>query len=224
VHAVSSVALLGINIVNTYGPYSLGPDSLIALFNFPFSSTISDMTIHLQNESGDANLDFMLFDRTDPTRLYNPGQAVATAASFGNGGPEHYFGPIPAYAGLAVLKAGSSDVAKKAMFRLVVGNGNVGVGDDVPTRIGFAPITPNPAHGDAVMRFELPREMSIDLAAYDVGGRRVSTLANGAWNAGRHAVHWTTIGDEGRPVPNGVYFVRFSAGGYQETQRVLVVR
>jgi subtilisin family serine protease len=224
VHAVSSIALLGYSTVNTYGPYSLGPDSLIALFNFPFSSTLNGMDIQLQNESGDANLDFMLFDRTDPTRLYNPSQAVATAASFGNGGSEHYSGPIPAYAGLAVLKAGSSDVAKKAMFKLVVGVGSAGVDDDVPTRIAFAPITPNPARGDAVMRFDLPRGMSIDLAAFDVGGRRVSTLANGAWNAGRHAVHWTTMGNEGRPVPNGVYFVRFSAGGYQTTQRVLVVR
>lgn len=224
VHAVSSNALLGLNHVNTYGPFSLGPDSLIALFNFPFSSTYNNMSIRLFNDSGNANLDFMLFDRTDPTRLYNPGQAVATAAQSGNGGHESYAGSIPAYAGLAVLKAGSADVAKKAMFRLVVADATVGVGDDVPTRIAFAPITPNPAHGDAVMRFDLPREMAIDLVAYDVGGRRVSTLANGAWNAGRHAIHWTTMGDEGRPLPNGVYFVRFSAGGYRATQRVLVVR
>ena len=68
------------------------------------------------------------------------------------------------------------------------------------------------------------RNLEIDIVAYDVGGRRVSTLANGVWNAGRHAFHWTTMGDEGRPLPNGVYFVRFSAGGYQATQRVLVVR
>jgi hypothetical protein len=224
VHAVSSVALLGLNHVNTYGPFSLGPDSLIALFNFPFSSTLNDMHIYLVNSSGNANLDFMLFDRTDPTRLYNLRQAVATAAAYGNGGPEQYSGPIPAYAGLAVVKAGSADVGKKAVFQLVVGDITVGVDDVVPARIAFAPITPNPAVGEAVMRFDLPREMAIDLVAYDIEGRRVSTLANGAWNAGRHAIHWTTMGDEGRPLPNGMYFVRFSAGGYRATQRVLVVR
>jgi hypothetical protein len=224
VHAVTSIGLLGLNHSNTYGPYSLGPDSLIALFNFPFASTYNNMSIRLFNDSGEANLDLMLFDRNDPTRLYNPGQAVATAAKSGNGGHESYAGSIPAYAGLAVVKAKSADVAKKAMFHLVVADATVDVGDDLPTRTAFAPITPNPARVDAVMRFDLPREMAIDLAAYDVGGRRVSTLANGVWNAGRHAFHWTMMGDEGRPVPNGMYFVRFSAGGYQATQRVLVVR
>lgn len=222
--AVSSVALLGLNASNTYGPYSIGPDSLIALFGFPFAMTYPNMTIQLLNLSGGANLDFMMFDRTDATRLYNPSQAVATAAVNGDGANEYYAGSIPAYAGLIVLKAGSADVAKKAMFQLVVSNSTVGVDDDLPTRIAFAPITPNPAHAGAAVRFDLPREMKVDLAAYDVGGRRVATLANGTWNAGRHAIHWTTIGDEGRPLASGMYFVRFNAGSYQATQRVLVVR
>jgi hypothetical protein len=57
-----------------------------------------------------------------------------------------------------------------------------------------------------------------------VGGRGVSTLANGTWNAGRHKVRWTTLGDDGRPLPSGMYFVRFRAGNDRATQLVLVMR
>ena len=38
-------------------------------------------SISLRNLSGGANLDFMVFGHTDPTRLYNPGQAAVTAAA-----------------------------------------------------------------------------------------------------------------------------------------------
>jgi len=37
-------------------------------------------------------------------------------------------------------------------------------------------------------------------------------------------VRWTTLGDEGTPLPAGVYVVRFSAGGFAAAQRVVVVR
>jgi subtilisin family serine protease len=224
VHAVKSIFIFPSGgATDIYGPFSLGPDSLIMMIERITGSGFNG-SISLRNLSGGANLDFMVFGHTDPTRLYNPGQAAVTAAAHGSGSDEFYSGPLPGDPVMVVLKAGSADVAKKATFQIVFGNGTTGVGDDLPTRIAFAPITPNPANADAAMRFDLPREMPVDLAAYDVGGRRVSTLANGTWNAGRHTMRWSLRGDGGEPLPSGVYLVRFVAGGFHATQRVLVVR
>jgi hypothetical protein len=224
VHAVSSRYLMGSgNPSDSFGPFSLGLDSLVALFQLDNVSTLN-RRVSLVNLSGGANLDFMLFGHTDPTRLYNPGQAAATAAATGDGGSELYDGPVPGKPALAVLKAGASDVAKKAMFRIDVGAPVTGIDAEPPARIAFAPIAPNPARDGAALRFDLPRQAHVELDVYDLGGRRVSMLSNGTWSAGRHAIRWSLHGHGGQPVANGMYLVRFRSGDYQVTQRVLVVR
>ncbi len=224
VQAVSSVPLVESGQVSdVYGPFSLGPDSLVALFSLG-NGAVADRRISLQNLSGNANLDFMVFGHSDPTGLYNTTEAFATAAATGDGGDELYKGTVPAQPAMAVIKAGSSDVAKTALFRIIIGILPDAVGADPPSRVALGPITPNPAHGGTTLTLDLPRAMPIDLAAYDVNGRRVSTLANGAWGAGRHAIHWSTLGDGGERLPNGVYLVQLRAGETRTARRVLVIR
>lgn len=221
-HAVSSQYLSGA-VPASFGPFSLGTDSLVAVFQLDNVSAV-DRHVSLVNLSGNANLDLMLFGHTDPSRLYHPGQAAATVAANGDGGGEVYDGQVPANPALVVLKAGATDVTKKALFRIDVTAPVTGVEDELPTRVAFAPIAPNPARTDAVLWFDLPREANVDLAVYDVGGRCVSTLSNGTWNAGRHTMRWSLRGNDGEIVPSGVYLVRFRSGGTQRTRRLLVLR
>jgi hypothetical protein len=182
------------------------------------------MSVELQNLSGGANLDVMVFGNTDSTRLYHPGQAAGTAAANGNGGNEHFVGPVPGNSVVVVLKAGSSDVAKKAMYQLVITSPSTAVDPQPPGRIAFAPVSPNPARDGAALRFDLPREAHVDLEVFDIGGRRVLPLSNQTWSAGRHLVQWSLLDDGGHAVPSGMYLVRFRADGYQETRRLLVTR
>jgi hypothetical protein len=223
-HTVSSRYLAGAGGgTNSFGPFSLGVDSLVALFQLDNVSA-TNRTITLVNLSGGANLDFMLFGHTDPTRLYNPGQAATMATTNGDGGNELYSGSVPGKPALAVYKASASDVSKKALFRIDVTDGVTAAETELPARVAFAPVAPNPARVDATLRFDLPREALVDLGVYDLGGRRVSTLSNGMWSAGRHALHWGLQGNDGRTLASGVYLVRFRSGEHQQTQRLLVVR
>jgi hypothetical protein len=81
------------------------------------------------------------------------------------------------------------------------------------------PVAPHPVRGAATVRYTLPTAEPIDLAVYDVLGRRVATLATGRQTAGTHAARL-----DGRGWASGVYFVRLTAGGRVHTQRVTVVR
>ena len=72
--------------------------------------------------------------------------------------------------------------------------------------------------GDAVMRhggstvfFGVERSGRVQVAIYDVTGRRVRQLADRVFPAGEHSLSWDGTDDGGQKVARGVYFVRSSA-------------
>ncbi|MBI5711362.1 MAG: T9SS type A sorting domain-containing protein [Candidatus Eisenbacteria bacterium] len=95
---------------------------------------------------------------------------------------------------------------------------------DVPSRVGFqlAPPRPNPLSDHAVVRFALPTAEQGDLALYDVSGRRVATLASGAFEAGTHELLWKARDITGNPLRSGVYLLRLRAGRDVLTTRVVI--
>jgi hypothetical protein len=64
-------------------------------------------------------------------------------------------------------------------------------------------------HGQATLRFALDQPTDVRLEVFDVAGRRVATLADGARGTGEHEVAWGGAGSSGN-APSGVYFARLS--------------
>jgi hypothetical protein len=82
-------------------------------------------------------------------------------------------------------------------------------------------IGPNPSRGATRVRFSLPVEGSVDLALFDVAGRRVARLAHGRYPAGDHTIPWSGRDDWGHEVGAGVYLARLDAGGAIRTTHVV---
>ena len=73
---------------------------------------------------------------------------------------------------------------------------------------------PNPMGGSTAISFALARASRVELAVFDVLGRKVSVLVDGELDSGLHGVVWkgqTTAGQSAGP---GVYFYRLSAGPF----------
>jgi endonuclease/exonuclease/phosphatase family metal-dependent hydrolase len=85
---------------------------------------------------------------------------------------------------------------------------------------------PNPPRAEATMlHFDLATASSVDLAVFDVAGRRVAQVAHGDLAAGRHRLAWEPRDASGRPLAPGVYFIRMTGTGFaQQTTRVTLVR
>lgn len=83
---------------------------------------------------------------------------------------------------------------------------------------------PNPASRSAAIRYSLPRDAAVSLGVFNMLGQKVATLAAGPQAAGAHQVSWSLRGDDGAPVPNGIYFYRLSAGTRSDTRKLIVVR
>jgi len=84
-----------------------------------------------------------------------------------------------------------------------------------PARDLLAPNVPNPFNPRTALRFELIAGATVELAVFDVSGRRIATLAAGHRAAGRHEAVWQGRDDDGRAVPSGVYLARLRVDGPQ---------
>jgi hypothetical protein len=90
--------------------------------------------------------------------------------------------------------------------------------------LAFHPATPNPFTTDATLSFSLAERGPVELAVYDVSGRRVATVFSGERDAGEHAFHWNGIGDDGNRASAGIYFCRLRAGKETLTRKISLVR
>ena len=100
------------------------------------------------------------------------------------------------------------------------------VGDREATRsIRLRPNTPNPFGTRTAIGFDLARRERVTLGIFDVTGRRVRTLANESeLAAGSHQLEWNGRDDAGALLRAGLYFCRLTAGGSNETRRIVLAR
>jgi len=82
---------------------------------------------------------------------------------------------------------------------------------------------PNPFAPLTAIEFEVRRGSYARLTVYDALGRRVRTLFEGPAE-GRHGVAWDGRDEAGRAVGAGVYFAKLTAGGGEDTMRMILLK
>ena len=97
-----------------------------------------------------------------------------------------------------------------------------GVDDGPPLRFAVYPSWPNPARGEAIIRFDLPIAAPVRLVVYDIQGRVVRHWSR-AYEAGRQAWHWDLANETGTRVAAGVYLYRLTAGPFVGRRKLVVI-
>jgi len=103
------------------------------------------------------------------------------------------------------------------------GGPQAGVPVSMPYREVFA-VYPNPVKGQAQIEYSLKAPGLVELAVYDVTGRLVREVVNGAQLAGVHRASWDGKSASGHQAPSGIYFVKLNSSGVNKTARFVVVR
>lgn len=94
----------------------------------------------------------------------------------------------------------------------------------LPSAVGLAHSYPNPFNSSTAIHFSLPRQETVELAIYNLSGQRLTTLARGTREAGRHRLHWDGRDDRGRELASGVYFCRLRRQAGTEVRKLALVR
>ena len=83
----------------------------------------------------------------------------------------------------------------------------------VPAAVRLTGASPNPFNPRTTVTFALDRPREIELAVYDLRGRRLAVLAGGRWDAGEHRLTWDGLGAGGAPLASCAYLLRLDADG-----------
>lgn len=89
---------------------------------------------------------------------------------------------------------------------------------------GLIGAAPNPFNPSTTISFHLTDTRQVEVAIFDISGRRVARLLSQSLAAGDHAVQWHGADDQGNRVPSGVYIYRLSAGSLVESGRMMLLK
>ena len=119
--------------------------------------------------------------------------------------------------------AGSQEmqtVLLRQFTQLPIINGATGVaGEDVPVSFALRQNYPNPFNPSTTIEYDVAEESFVTVTVFNELGQEVRQLERGVRQRGRHTALFDAAG-----LASGVYFYRFTAGGFTETKRMMLVR
>jgi hypothetical protein len=99
-----------------------------------------------------------------------------------------------------------------------------GEGEGSPGALVMYSITPCPASASTTVSFSVPASGHVVIEAWDLSGRMVSRVFEGELGAGLHEMAWGLSGDDGAPLPSGIYWLRLTALDGTASSRAVVLR
>ncbi|NIT53572.1 MAG: T9SS type A sorting domain-containing protein, partial [candidate division Zixibacteria bacterium] len=78
---------------------------------------------------------------------------------------------------------------------------------------------PNPFNPSTTISFEIPKSAKVSLQIYNTLGQQVTTLLNQNLAAGAYQVEW-----QAADIPGGIYFYRLTAGDYEASRRLVLLK
>ncbi len=97
------------------------------------------------------------------------------------------------------------------------------------TETKLLPNFPNPFNPETWIPYQLAEGADVTIFIHDTGGRLVRQISLGFKPAGYYltrsdAVHWDGQNENGEQVSSGVYFLRFVAGEFSASRRVVIMK
>ena len=91
--------------------------------------------------------------------------------------------------------------------------------NNYPTVFALQQAFPNPFNPETRISFSVPRPSHVTLTLYNVQGQFVGTLYDQQARAGDYTVTWN-----GTDNPSGTYFIKMTAGDFQQIQKCLLLK
>jgi flagellar hook assembly protein FlgD len=83
---------------------------------------------------------------------------------------------------------------------------------------------PNPFNPSTTISYQLSTDSDVTLIIYNIKGQKVKTLVNETLPAGRYSVVWNGKDNNSKQTSSGIYFYKLSAGNFQQTRKMLLLK
>jgi hypothetical protein len=85
-------------------------------------------------------------------------------------------------------------------------------------------VEPNPFNPRVQISYVVGAARDLALGVFDLRGRLVRSLAQGAADAGQHTTAWDGCDAGGAPMPSGTYLIHLETEGRVDTRRISLIR
>ncbi|NQV50034.1 MAG: aryl-sulfate sulfotransferase [Candidatus Marinimicrobia bacterium] len=92
-------------------------------------------------------------------------------------------------------------------------------GTETPREYSLTQNFPNPFNPTTTLQFDLPQNSQVSLVVYDMQGRELSTLVDGAMIQGQHNVQWSGVG-----LSSGIYLARLVTPDYTHSIKMVLLK
>jgi len=116
--------------------------------------------------------------------------------------------------------SGSVRIANANVKSLVVKLQNV----EVPKTFALGQNYPNPFNPKTDFRWQISDRRFVSIVVFDILGRKVVTLVDEEKPAGYYTIEWDGRDAHGINVPTGIYFVRMTAGDFNTTRKLMLMK
>ena len=89
----------------------------------------------------------------------------------------------------------------------------------LPTVVSLSNAYPKPFNPSTMISYNVPADMNVSLAIYDMRGRLVNELVNDMREQGRYEITWNA--DQ---YASGIYMIKLVAGSMMQTQKIMLVK
>lgn len=96
--------------------------------------------------------------------------------------------------------------------------------ENLPSSYVLGQNYPNPFNPVTQIEYFVPRDGHIKLEVFNVLGQKIQTLVNQEQTRGTHEVTWDGTNDQGVFVSNGIYFYRFTADDFEQTNQMILLK
>ena len=93
----------------------------------------------------------------------------------------------------------------------------------LPTKYYLMSPYPNPFNPSTKIRYGTAYDVNATIKIFDINGRVVRSILDGKISPGNHETEWNGRDDGGNNIPSGMYFIRYNAGDYRKTQKVVLL-
>ncbi len=102
---------------------------------------------------------------------------------------------------------------------IVVTNSTEAIQVMKPIAFSLNPAYPNPFNAATNIDFSIPMDGYVNIKVYDIAGREMASLADKEFNSGYHSIIWNAD-----RFASGVYFLKFAAMDYTQTQKLILLK
>ncbi|NQT24027.1 T9SS type A sorting domain-containing protein, partial [candidate division KSB1 bacterium] len=95
---------------------------------------------------------------------------------------------------------------------------------DVPKELVLDPPFPNPFNPQTKIYYQLSKSGPVEIAVFDLLGRKVRTLVDGFQSAGSYNIYWHGKDEAGMQTATGTYFITLKTVEGVRTQKVVMMR